>query len=103
MSTMTAPAADTLDAAERLTPPELEALQLERLQWTVRHAYENVPHYTRTLDEAGVSPDDIRSLDDLRLLPFTTKEDLRQNYPFGMFAVPMADVRRVHASSGTTG
>jgi len=103
MSTMTAPAADTLDAAERLTRPELEALQLERLQWTVRHAYENVPHYTRTLDEAGVSPDDIRSLDDLRLLPFTTKEDLRQNYPFGMFAVPMADVRRVHASSGTTG
>lgn len=103
MSTMSAPAADTLDAAERLTRPELEALQLERLQWTVRHAYENVPHYTRTLDEAGVSPDDIRSLDDLRLLPFTTKEDLRQNYPFGMFAVPMADVRRVHASSGTTG
>lgn len=103
MSTMTAPAADTLDAAERLTRPELEVLQLERLQWTVRHAYENVPHYTRTLDEAGVSPDDIRSLDDLRLLPFTTKEDLRQNYPFGMFAVPMADVRRVHASSGTTG
>jgi len=103
MSTMTAPAADTLDAAERLTRPELEALQLERLQWTVRHAYQNVPHYTRTLDEAGVSPDDIRSLDDVRLLPFTTKEDLRQNYPFGMFAVPMSDVRRVHASSGTTG
>lgn len=103
MSTMTAPAADLLDAAERLSRAELEALQLERLQWTVRHAYENVPHYTRKLDEAGVSPADIRSLDDVRLLPFTTKEDLRQNYPFGMFAVPMEQVRRVHASSGTTG
>ncbi|MGQ7310721.1 phenylacetate--CoA ligase PaaK [Microbacterium arabinogalactanolyticum] len=103
MSTMTAPAADQLDPAERLSRPELEALQLERLQWTVRHAYDNVPHYTRKLDEAGVSPDDIRSLADVRLLPFTTKEDLRQNYPFGMFAVPMEQVRRVHASSGTTG
>ena len=103
MSTMTAPAADQLDPAERLSRPELQALQLERLQWTVRHAYENVPHYTRKLDEAGVLPDDIRSLADVRLLPFTTKEDLRQNYPFGMFAVPMEQVRRVHASSGTTG
>ncbi|MFD5215535.1 phenylacetate--CoA ligase PaaK [Microbacterium sp. NPDC058345] len=100
---MTGPATDTLDAAERLSRPDLEALQLERLQWTVRHAYQNVPHYTRALDEAGVSPGDIRSLDDVRLLPFTTKEDLRQNYPFGMFAVPMEQVRRVHASSGTTG
>ncbi|WP_309128116.1 phenylacetate--CoA ligase PaaK [Microbacterium sp.] len=100
---MTEPAADTLDAAERLSRPELEALQLDRLQWTVRHAYENVPHYTRALDEAGVAPSDIRSLEDVRLLPFTTKEDLRQNYPFGMFAVPMEQVRRVHASSGTTG
>lgn len=103
MSTMTAPATDHLDPAERLSRAELEALQLERLRWTVRHAYTNVPHYTRRLDEAGVSPDDIRTLDDVRLLPFTTKEDLRQNYPFGMFAVPMDQVRRVHASSGTTG
>lgn len=103
MSTTTASASDRLDPAERLTRAELEALQLERLQRTVRHAYENVPHYTRRLDEAGVSPDDIRSLADVRLLPFTTKEDLRQNYPFGMFAVPMEQVRRVHASSGTTG
>lgn len=102
MST-TAPAASALDAAERLTRPELEALQLARLQETVRHAYEHVPHYTRALDAAGVSPDDIRSLADVRLLPFTTKEDLRQNYPFGMFAVPMEQVRRIHASSGTTG
>ncbi|MEJ1090894.1 phenylacetate--CoA ligase PaaK [Microbacterium istanbulense] len=102
MST-TAAAPEPLDAAERLTRPELEALQLVRLQETVRHAYDNVPHYTRALDAAGVSPDDIRSLADVRLLPFTTKEDLRQNYPFGMFAVPMAEVRRIHASSGTTG
>ncbi|KQO95812.1 phenylacetate--CoA ligase PaaK [Leifsonia sp. Leaf264] len=92
-----------LDAAELLSRPELEALQLERLQWTVRHAYENVPLYTRKLDEAGVGPDDIRSLDDIRLLPFTTKADLRETYPFGMFAVPMEQVARIHASSGTTG
>lgn len=83
--------------------PELEELQLRRLQWTVRHAYENVPHYHRRFTEHGVTPDDIRTLDDIRLLPFTTKGDLRETYPFGMVAVPMADVRRVHASSGTTG
>ncbi|MDT0156539.1 phenylacetate--CoA ligase PaaK [Microbacterium sp. ARD32] len=81
----------------------LRALQLDRLQWTVRHAYENVPLYRRKFDEAGVDPGDIRSLDDVRRLPFTTKADLRETYPFGMFAVPMADVRRIHASSGTTG
>ncbi len=97
-------AADELrDAGERLSLDELRALQLERLQQTVRHAYANVPTYTRKLDEAGVHPDDIRSLDDLQRLPFTTKEDLRQSYPFGMFAVPMAQVARIHASSGTTG
>jgi len=94
---------DALDPEERLSKTEIEALQLERLQGTVHHAYTNVPHYTRKLDEAGVSPDDIRTLDDVQRLPFTTKEDLRQTYPFGMFAVPMADVRRIHASSGTTG
>ena len=108
MSTTTLPTpspADpaTLDPEERLDRAELEALQLERLQWTVRHAYDNVPLYTRKLDDAGVSPDDIRSLDDVRKLPFTTKDDLRQTYPFGMFAVPMDEVRRIHASSGTTG
>jgi phenylacetate-CoA ligase len=69
----------------------------------VRHAYENVPLYRRKFDEAGVGPDDIRSLEDVQRLPFTTKADLRETYPFGMFAVPMADVRRIHASSGTTG
>ncbi|MBO9624751.1 MAG: phenylacetate--CoA ligase [Microbacterium sp.] len=94
---------DALDPEERLTRSELEALQLERLRWSVAHAHANVPHYRRALDEAGVSPDDIRTLADVRRLPFTTKEDLRQNYPFGMFAVPMAEVRRIHASSGTTG
>nr|WP_307461109.1 MULTISPECIES: phenylacetate--CoA ligase PaaK [Microbacterium] len=86
-----------------ITLENLRALQLERLQWTVRHAYENVALYRHKFDEAGVHPDDIRSLDDIRLLPFTTKADLRETYPFGMFAVPMADVRRIHASSGTTG
>ncbi|MFD2758977.1 phenylacetate--CoA ligase PaaK [Gulosibacter faecalis] len=86
-----------------MTREELEALQLERLQWTVRHAYENVHMYRKKFDEAGVSPDDLRELADLAKFPFTTKEDLRQNYPFGAFAVPMDQVRRVHASSGTTG
>ena len=92
-----------LDPAELLDVDALRALQLERLQWTVRHAYENVPQYTRKLDEAGVTPADIRSLRDVRLLPFTTKADLRETYPFGMFAVPMSKVARIHASSGTTG
>ena len=103
MSNPAAAEAAALDPEERMSRDEIRALQLERLQWTVHHAYENVPLYTRKLDEAGVAPSDIRTLDDVRLLPFTTKEDLRQTYPFGMFAVPMADVRRIHASSGTTG
>ncbi|WP_410574005.1 phenylacetate--CoA ligase PaaK [Amycolatopsis sp. cmx-4-61] len=82
---------------------ELAALQLERLQWTLRHAYANVPAYTRKFDEAGVHPDDCKELADLAKFPFTTKHDLRENYPFGMFAVPQEQVRRIHASSGTTG
>src|SRR5437870_1394638 len=82
---------------------ELRALQLERLQWTLRHAYENVPCYRRKFDEAGVHPDDCASLPDLAKFPFTTKHDLRDNYPFGMFAVPQEEIRRIHASSGTTG
>ena len=89
--------------AELHSPDRLARLQLQRLQWTVRHAYENVPTYRRKFDEHGVHPDDVRTLDDVRRLPFTTKADLRESYPFGMFAVPMTDVRRVHASSGTTG
>ena len=97
------PARDELDPEERMSRDELESLQLERLQQTVRHAYEHVPLYTTKFDEAGVHPDDIRSLDDVVKLPYTTKEDLRQTYPFGMFAVPMDRVARIHASSGTTG
>lgn len=100
--TITSPTA-VLDSGETLTRPELEALQLARLQETVRHAYRNVPLYRTKLSKVGVEPGDIRSLADIRLLPFTTKEDLRLSYPFGMFAVPMTEVARIHASSGTTG
>jgi len=92
-----------LDEAERLDHAALKALQLARLQRTVRHAYDHVPLYRAKFDAAAVHPDDIRSLDDIRRIPFTTKDDLRESYPFGMFAVPMGDVARIHASSGTTG
>ncbi|OZM71032.1 phenylacetate--CoA ligase [Amycolatopsis antarctica] len=92
-----------MDDAERLGADELQDLQLKRLQWTLAHAYANVPLYTRKFDAAGVHPDDCRSLADLAKFPFTTKHDLRDEYPFGMFAVPQSDVRRIHASSGTTG
>ncbi|NPD05719.1 phenylacetate--CoA ligase [Nocardioides sp. zg-1308] len=92
-----------LDPVETAPLDELRALQLDRLRWSVRHAYDNVAHYRRAFDEAGVGPDDIASLADLARLPFTTKATLRDNYPFGMFAVPREDVVRVHASSGTTG
>ncbi|MFD9870697.1 phenylacetate--CoA ligase PaaK [Streptomyces niveus] len=94
---------DLLDAGERLGRSELEALQLTRLRATLRHAYENVPFYRESFDAAGLRPDDCRSLADLARFPFTAKTDLRDNYPFGMFAVDQADVRRIHASSGTTG
>ncbi|MFF6908974.1 phenylacetate--CoA ligase PaaK [Streptomyces sp. NPDC012389] len=92
-----------LDAAERLSRADLEALQLERLRTTLRHAYENVPFYRAAFDGAGLRPEDCRTLADLSRFPFTAKADLRDNYPFGMFAVPERDVRRIHASSGTTG
>ena len=82
---------------------ELRALQLERLRDTLQRAYANVPHYRRAFDEAGVHPDDCRDLADLAKFPTTSKADLRANYPFGMFAVPQERVRRIHASSGTTG
>ncbi len=98
-----APPAETLDPAERMSVDELRALQLERLRWTLRHAYTNVPHYRRAFDAAGVRPEDCRELVDIAKFPTTSKADLRENYPFGMFAVPQADVRRIHASSGTTG
>ncbi|MEO3767761.1 phenylacetate--CoA ligase PaaK [Streptomyces sp. B8F3] len=86
-----------------MTAGELAAYQLDRLRATLRHAYGNVPLYRRKFDAAGVTPDDCRTLADLARFPFTTKDDLRADYPFGMFAVPVADVRRLHASSGTTG
>jgi phenylacetate-CoA ligase len=93
----------TLDPAERMSADELRETQLPRLQWTLRHAYENVPHYRQAFDAAGVHPDDCRELADLARFPMTSKHDLRENYPFGMFAVPQDRIRRVHASSGTTG
>ncbi|WP_406142090.1 phenylacetate--CoA ligase PaaK [Streptomyces sp. NBC_01089] len=92
-----------LDAAEQLSRDELEALQTERLRTTLRHAYENVPFYRESFDKAGLRPEDCRTLADLARFPFTCKADLRDQYPFGMFAVPQSDVRRIHASSGTTG
>ncbi|MET8731433.1 phenylacetate--CoA ligase PaaK [Streptomyces parvus] len=92
-----------LDAAERLGRGELEALQRERLRSTLRHAYDNVPFYRDAFDRAGLKPEDCRTLADLARFPFTAKTDLRDNYPFGMFAVPEHEVRRIHASSGTTG
>jgi phenylacetate-CoA ligase len=92
-----------LEPIERASVDELRALQLERLQWTVRQAYENVPHYRRAFEAAGVHPADVKAIDDLAGLPFTTKAELRENYPFGMFAVPREQVARIHASSGTTG
>jgi phenylacetate-CoA ligase len=92
-----------LDPAERLGVDELRALQLRRLRQTLRHVYEHVPHYRRAFDAAGVHPDDCREPADLAAFPTTGKGDLRENYPFGMFAVPREQVRRVHASSGTTG
>lgn len=88
---------------ETMPREALEAIQLRRLQSTVERVYATVPFYRRKLQEAGIAPADIRSLEDLRRLPFTTKQDLRDNYPFGMFAVPMDNVVRIHASSGTTG
>jgi phenylacetate-CoA ligase len=92
-----------LEPIETASVDELRALQLQRLQWSVQHAYENVAHYRESFRVAGAHPHDLRSLDDLAKFPFTVKDDLRANYPFGMFAVPREKVVRVHASSGTTG
>ncbi|MEV0133785.1 phenylacetate--CoA ligase PaaK [Dactylosporangium sp. NPDC050688] len=92
-----------LEPIETASVDELRALQLRRLRWTLRHAYDNVPPYRRKFDDAGVHPDDCRSLEDLARFPYTTKQDLRDSYPFGMFAVPRERVARIHASSGTTG
>jgi phenylacetate-CoA ligase len=92
-----------LDPIETASRDELMALQLERLKWSLAHAYENSPVYRRKFDEAGVHPDDVKTLADLARFPFTTKKDLRDNYPYGMFAVPHDQISRIHASSGTTG
>lgn len=100
---MLSPTRATPDPIEHASRDAISALQLERLKWTLRHAYDNVPHYRRAFDAKGVHPDDLRSLEDLAKFPFTTKSDLRDNYPFGMFAVPREGIVRIHASSGTTG
>jgi phenylacetate-CoA ligase len=92
-----------LEPIEKAPREELRRLQLERLQASLKHAYDHVPHYRRKFDAAGVKPADCRTLEDLRRFPFTTKADLRETYPFGMFAVPMERIVRIHASSGTTG
>lgn len=91
------------DPVERGDVAQLRDLQLDRLRWSLTHAYNNVAHYRKSFDAAGVHPYDLRNLDDLKHFPFTVKNDLRDNYPFGMIATPMRDVVRVHASSGTTG
>lgn len=92
-----------LDNFTKVSKDEIQALQLKRLQWTVKHAYQNVPMYRAKFDAASVHPDDLKELADIQKFPYTTKHDLRDNYPFGMFAVPMEQVSRIHASSGTTG
>jgi phenylacetate-CoA ligase len=97
------PRKQDFEPIETASRDEISALQLKRLQWTLAHAYENVPHYKQSFDKAGVRPGDLKSLADLREFPFTVKGDLRAHYPFGMFAMPREKVARVHASSGTTG
>ncbi len=97
------PAPGDLEPIETASRDELEALQLKRLQWTLRHAYDHVPHYRAALEGVGFHPNDLKALADLARLPFTTKKELRDHYPFGMFAVPREQVVRIHASSGTTG
>ncbi|HRP29439.1 MAG TPA: AMP-binding protein, partial [Burkholderiaceae bacterium] len=92
-----------LDPIERASQDELQALQLQRLRWSLQHAYDNVPHYRKAFDAQGVHPSELKQLADLAKFPFTTKKELRDNYPFGMFAVPRERVMRIHASSGTTG
>ena len=98
-----APAKDSLDPIEIASIDEIRALQLRRMKWSLRHAYDNVPMYRHRFDDAGVHPDHLETLSDLEKFPFTVKNDLRDNYPFGLFAVEQNQIVRVHASSGTTG
>ena len=95
-SVLSAPT-DTPDI-EFASRDRISTLQLERLRWSLQHAYDNVPHYTKAFDDAGVHPSDLKDLSDLSKFPFTAKKDLRENYPFGMFAVPQNQVSRIHAS-----
>jgi phenylacetate-CoA ligase len=97
------PAPGDLEPIETASRDEVQALQLQRLRWTLQHAFDHVPHYKKAFDEKGVHPGDLKQLSDLSKFPFTVKKDLRDNYPFGMFAVPREQVARIHASSGTTG
>ncbi len=97
------PVPGDLEAIETASRDEISALQLQRLRSILQHAYKQVLHYRQAFDAAGVHPDDLKALADLAKFPFTTKQDLRANYPFGMFAVPRQQVVRIHASSGTTG
>ena len=101
--TVKRPALGDLEPIEQASRDEITALQLQRLQATLQHAYDHVPHYRKAFDARGVHPGDLKRLSDLSKFPFTVKNDLRQNYPFGMFAVPRSQVARIHASSGTTG
>lgn len=103
MSDKTGPARDVFDPIERASRDEVQALQRERLAWSLRHAYENVPHYRETFDEAGVHPSDFKEPADIAKFPFTTKADFRNTYPFGLLAVPRDKIARLHGSSGTTG
>ena len=98
-----APRTSELNPIEIASRDEIEALQLKRLKWSLCHAYDNVDHYRKKFSAAGLHPDDLTCLEDLAKFPLTTKQDLRTNYPFGMFAVPLRDIARIHASSGTTG
>ena len=97
------PSKDSLDPIEIASIDEIRALQLTRMKWSLWHAYDNVPMYRQRFDSAGVHPDDLKTLADLAKFPFTHKSDLRDHYPFGLFAVPQDQIVRVHASSGTTG
>jgi len=98
-----APNKSDLNPIEIASRDEIASVQLERMKWSLNHAYANVAHYKKAFDDAGVHPDDLKALSDLSKFPFTVKQDLRNNYPFGMFAVPREQVQRIHASSGTTG
>ncbi len=101
--TVKTPQPGDLEPIETASRDELQALQLQRLRWSLQHAYDHVPHYKASFDKAGVHPADLKQLSDLAKFPFTTKHDLRANYPFGLFAVPREQLARIHASSGTTG